>query len=264
MLFRRLWAYRLGDRSASAGRSIESSSELGSGSGLLCRLLLDARIERHERFAADLRRLGSLRQALVRHRSVVLAGVAAVMLGSGPLAVARQGDVVEPTKETKAKPKRSKPNAAVVATPRSGALAFASAPLRVGPGRPCTPRRQAIQALGDAEEGSETEPTPVVESLIAGEPEPGFETFAALAPLPPGGFGLPGGFGPPGSGPPTGPGPSLGPGPGGPGGPIGPGGPGELQPPPVIPEPGTWTLLIVGFGAVGAALRRRAGRPAKA
>jgi hypothetical protein len=30
-------------------------------------------------------------------------------------------------------------------------------------------------------------------------------------------------------------------------------------PPPVggIPEPGTWALMILGFGAVGAAMRRR-------
>jgi hypothetical protein len=264
MVFRRLIASLLGDRTANAGRSTESATDLGSN--LVSRLLLEIRSERRERFAADLRRLGAMREAAIRHRSVILAGVAAVTLGSGPLAVARQGDVVEPTREARAAPKRAKPAATVGGGPRPGELAFASAPLRVGPGRPCAPRRQAIQALGDTEEGYDTEPTPVVESLVAGEPETGFETLAALAP-PSGGFGFPGGFGGPGVvGPPGGPGPSLPlvPGPGGPGEPPGPGGPIDLQPPPVIPEPGTWTLLIFGFGAVGAALRRRSGAAAKA
>lgn len=29
------------------------------------------------------------------------------------------------------------------------------------------------------------------------------------------------------------------------------------QPPPAVPEPGTWAMLILGFGLVGAAMRRR-------
>ncbi|THD58170.1 MAG: PEP-CTERM sorting domain-containing protein [Phenylobacterium sp.] len=31
-----------------------------------------------------------------------------------------------------------------------------------------------------------------------------------------------------------------------------------------VPEPATWTMLIAGFGMVGAALRRRAGTLASA
>ena len=31
----------------------------------------------------------------------------------------------------------------------------------------------------------------------------------------------------------------------------------EFQPPPVVPEPATWAMMIMGFGAAGAVLRRR-------
>lgn len=68
---------------------------------------------------------------------------------------------------------------------------------------------------------------------------------------------------------PIGPGPGGGFSPGGPGGGFIPGGSsgggssgggssgGTTPPVPGIPEPGTWALMILGFGAVGASLRRR-------
>jgi hypothetical protein len=36
----------------------------------------------------------------------------------------------------------------------------------------------------------------------------------------------------------------------------------DVQPPPAVPEPASWLMMIVGFGAVGAMARRRAVRPA--
>lgn len=71
-------------------------------------------------------------------------------------------------------------------------------------------------------------------------------------------FFLPGGFGPGGV-----PGGGGGVGGGSPGGstpPGGGGGGGGGNPPPVgaIPEPSTWALMILGFGGIGGAMRRRA------
>jgi hypothetical protein len=87
-----------------------------------------------------------------------------------------------------------------------------------------------------------------------GDPGGGSPSFAPFSSLP--GLGGPGfisgGGGPPGSGPP-GSGPPGSDPPGGVGG-----GPPGL--PPVlsaVPEPGTWAMLIFGFFAVGAAMRRR-------
>lgn len=149
-------------------------------------------------------------------------------------------------------------------SPATGAVALGSAPLQtVGGrsmagrvGRPCTPRRQAIQTLADVEEGGEVLPEAPVEMAEAAP--------AYVVPL---GAGAPVGFGPGGvpiGGGPGGTGPGFGGGPPSGGGPFVPGGPGvpptTLLPPPTsaIPEPGTWTVMIVGFGVVGALLRGRA------
>lgn len=90
----------------------------------------------------------------------------------------------------------------------------------------------------------------------------------------PGGFGGPGGFAPFGGGPgglipeplattfpgtpPTGPGDGD-PGTDGPGFPPAPPPPGIFDPPGVspVPEPATWAMMLLGFFAIGAAIRRR-------
>jgi hypothetical protein len=76
-------------------------------------------------------------------------------------------------------------------------------------------------------------------------------------PTPPGTPGSPG----PTSPGPTGGTPSGPPGPTGPGStPPGPNPPGPPTPSPGVPEPASWTMMLVGFGALGGVLRRRAPR----
>lgn len=78
-----------------------------------------------------------------------------------------------------------------------------------------------------------------------------------LLPLPPGAppleFGPPGSVGPPFSPPPSGGVPPALP-------PGSPGPPGPPGAPPTVPEPATWLMMLLGFGFVGARLRRRSQR----
>lgn len=115
------------------------------------------------------------------------------------------------------------------------------------PGRPCTPRREAIETLGSQESGYAPE---AAVALVPLEALPLERSELTLAELAPGLPFLPGGGGPPsvlpgvdvGTPPPV-----IGP----------PPGPGPVTPPPPIPEPETWALMTLGLGILGAALRRR-------
>lgn len=117
--------------------------------------------------------------------------------------------------------------------------------------RSCTPRRQAIEALGDTEEA------PEVLALAEGLTSPLADALALGGPVsaPDGAYAF--AFGPGGGGraglTPASPGAPG----GGGGGPLTPPGSDTLIPTPV-PEPSAWALLIVGFGAIGVALRRSA------
>lgn len=123
-------------------------------------------------------------------------------------------------------------------------------------GRPCTPRRQAIEALGESESGGDVVEA-LQEALVApdafvpglsgpvGGPDgsyafAGFGAGESVAAFPPAFPGAPGGAFD---------------------GPTGPPG-GDLVLPAPVPEPGVWTLLILGFGILGAGVRRR-GRVAR-
>lgn len=112
--------------------------------------------------------------------------------------------------------------------------------------RPCTPKRELIEALGSVEEGQEIEQPDVGQDFAEGLPgEPGGLTTGgpgvyAFNTLPSGGGGGGSGGGP-GVLPPSSP----------------PGPPNGDLVPPVVPEPATWAMMILGFGAIGATLRRR-------
>ncbi len=126
-----------------------------------------------------------------------------------------------------------------------------------------------------------TDPVPEPDGSQAGAPRGGGQIAALAFPLSGAGGGAGGASGPDGGtptggsqgggsgggGPPEGGGPgAASPGGGGPGG----GGPGGGEPyaaPPGgggvsgVPEPGTWTMMMIGVGATGALVRRRRGAP---
>lgn len=107
-----------------------------------------------------------------------------------------------------------------------------------------TPPEEEVRALGDGPIGP----------LALGDPTAGGLPFDGSGPtFSSGGPGFPGGIStvvPPGTTPggPTDPGDPDPGGPDDPGNPVG-----------AVPEPGTWAMMILGFGLCGAALRRRRG-----
>lgn len=156
-----------------------------------------------------------------------------------------------------------------------GPRARVAGPIKAGP---VTPRERVLPAI---RERAPEVPTPA----SAAAPEAGLPVVEApiqVAEAPPAPFLAPPFFGPnvliPGAGPNPGPGPGPGPGPQpdpgpgpgpgpepdpGPGPGPGPGPDPEVPPVvPVVPEPATWAMLLAGFFATGAALRRRARQPA--
>ncbi len=98
--------------------------------------------------------------------------------------------------------------------------------------------------------------TPLAPATVSIDAPPQTPELGLTAP-PPGFFDLPGGGGAPPSGGSTPPGGGIVPPPGGPPGPPSPPPPNPGHPP-VLPEPGTWMTMIVGFGVMGWALRRKA------